>query len=130
MIWTKILPNAGVRGLSVRLSKPSAAPELLNVVQSLVKEIRKAEFVNPREAELIDGLNSILGLNPGREWEYLNKGVHEEENRQEFDRGTVRKIVDALEKLDTAIATSKTPKATEQLASGDESPVSSPPLPN
>jgi hypothetical protein len=135
-IWTKILPNAGVRGLSVKLSKPSAAPELFNVVQSLVKEISKVGFVNPRKAELVDGLNAFLGLNQtGREWEYLNKGIHEEENRQEFDRSTVRKVVDALEKLDRAIAACRIPAATVQLASSDEALAgldhrSSPPLPN
>jgi hypothetical protein len=71
----------------------------------------------------------------GREWEYLNKGIHEEENRQEFDRSTVRKVVDALEKLDRAIATCRIPAATVQLASSDEALAgldhrSSPPLPN
>lgn len=79
--------------------------------------VRKAEFVNPRKTELIDGLNSILGLNPGREWEYLNKGRR------------------ALEKLDTAIAACRIPSTTAQLASSDESLIplgqtNSPPLPD
>jgi hypothetical protein len=50
------------------------------------------------------GLNAILGINQnGLEWKYLNKGTHEEEDRGEFDRSTVRTVVSALEGLDAAI---------------------------
>jgi hypothetical protein len=58
--------------------------------------------------QLIGGLNKILGLKQqGREWDYLNKGIHEEEDRGEFDRGIVRTVVEALENLDTAITASR-----------------------
>ena len=38
-----------------------------------------------------------------REWRYLNKGTHEENDRAEFDRNTVSTIIIALERLDQAI---------------------------
>ena len=109
-IWTKVLPSAGVLGLSVTLGRPGAKPELFNVVQSLVKEIGKGSFVNPQKEQLITGLKTILGLSQHRrEWEYLNKGTHEEEDRPEFDRGIVRTVVQALEGLDAAITASRQP---------------------
>ena len=106
-IWTKVLPSAGVRGLSVMLARPGTRPELFNLVQSLVKEMNKASFTHLQKVKLISGLNSILGLNQqGKEWEYLNKGTHEEEDRSEFDRGIVTTVVEALECLDGAITAS------------------------
>jgi hypothetical protein len=107
-IWTKILPAAGVRALSVQLARPGAKPELMNLVQSLLREMGKGSFTNPQKAELIGGLQRIVGLNQnGREWDYLNKGIHEEEDRGEFDRGFVRTLVEALEGLDAAISASR-----------------------
>jgi DNA sulfur modification protein DndD len=106
-IWTKVLPNSGVRGLSVMLARRGTRPELFNLVQSLVKEMSKTSFTNPQKGKLISGLNLILGLNQnGKEWEYLNKGTHEEEDRTEFDRDVVATVVEALESLDAAITAS------------------------
>jgi DNA sulfur modification protein DndD len=135
-IWTKVLPGAGVSGLTVKLSKPNAKPELFNVVQSLVKEIGKNTFVSSQKTQLIAGLNAILGLNQnGREWEYLNKGTHEEEDRQEFDRGTVRKVVEALENLDRAITACRSsqvvpPTSINSDTSMDANTARTSPLPN
>jgi DNA sulfur modification protein DndD len=110
-IWTKVLPRAGIMGLSVKLARPGARPELFNLVQSLVSEMGKSSFVNSQKDQLIGGLKTILGLNQhGREWEYLNKGIHEEEDRGEFDRGIVRTVVQALENLDAAITASRRPQ--------------------
>lgn len=39
-----------------------------------------------------------------REWRYLNKGTHEENDRAEFDRGTVIQIIAALVNIDQALA--------------------------
>lgn len=109
-IWTKILPAAGVKGLSVQLARPGSRPELMNLVQSLIKEMGKASFVSAQKAQLIAGMNRIIGLNQsGREWEYLNKGTHEEEDRTEFDQGIVKTVVQALEDLDAAITASRRP---------------------
>ena len=67
--------------------------------------------MNPQKAQLTAGLNAITGINQtSREWEYLNKGTHEEEDRGEFDQGIVRSVVEALEmSLDTAIDASRRP---------------------
>jgi len=39
-----------------------------------------------------------------REWRYLNKGTHEEADRAEFDRSTVKSIIDSLTGLDSVLS--------------------------
>jgi DNA sulfur modification protein DndD len=107
-IWKKILPSAGVRALSVQLVGPHSKPELMNLVQSLIKEMGKNTFMNLQKEQLIANLRAIDGLRQHkREWDYLNKGTHEEEDRGEFDRGIVKTVVETLERLGTAIDASK-----------------------
>jgi len=46
----------------------------------------------------------LLGVNgESREWRYLNKGTHEEEDRSEFERQTVAEIVSVIEELDQVL---------------------------
>ncbi|NLZ80042.1 MAG: hypothetical protein GX908_11110 [Gammaproteobacteria bacterium] len=50
-------------------------------------------------------LNTLLGLNgDSREWLFLNKGTHEENDRAEFDPHIVETIVSTLEDLDAALS--------------------------
>ncbi len=50
-------------------------------------------------------MDVLLGFNgDSREWRYLNKGVHDENDRAEFDRHTVEAVVATLEQLDAALA--------------------------
>ena len=74
------------------------------------KHFGKPSFANPQKSNLDAGLSAILGVRqPSREWDLLNKGVHEEEDRGEFDQGLVRNIVEALEVLDRAIEAYRQP---------------------
>jgi len=47
-----------------------------------------------------EGLQEMLSI-PERHmaWQYLNKGTHDEEDREDFEIGVVRKIVGALTKI-------------------------------
>jgi hypothetical protein len=84
----------------------------MSLVQSLKKEIGKPSFANTQKAQLDAGLSTILGVRqPSREWDYLNKGTHEEEDRGEFDQGIVRSVVEAIEAIDAAIEASNRPTA-------------------
>jgi hypothetical protein len=54
---------------------------------------------------VLTSLESLLGINgDSREWRYLNKGTHEEENRAEFSREVVDQVITALENIDRALA--------------------------
>ncbi len=64
----------------------------------------KTNFSDPNKSKIFDPLNSLVGMSgDSREWRYLNKGTHEENDRAEFDRNTVSEIILALERLDQAL---------------------------
>ncbi|TAN85265.1 MAG: ATPase, partial [Gallionella sp.] len=68
-------------------------------------KIAKPDFSGTNKDTVLDQINSLLGINgDSREWRYLNKGVHEEADRAEFDRSAVQQIVTTLEKLDAALS--------------------------
>lgn len=63
----------------------------------------KPQLLHARKEQLLAALTQLLGINGASpEWTYLNSGAHEDD-RYEFDRGTVRGIVDALAEIDIAL---------------------------
>lgn len=56
---------------------------------------------HPDKTAVIQRLRSVLGVPaPSNVWLYLNKGTHEEANRDDYDPNLVRTIVESLEALD------------------------------
>lgn len=96
-IWS-FLGKRDKGALSITMRGPNSKPELNNLVIQLRKKLGDNTFVHDRKDALIDGLDTLI-----REWEYLNKGTHDEEDRGEFDRERVRTIVDAIVHLDTTL---------------------------
>ncbi len=55
--------------------------------------------------EAVAALVRLLGVAGGSiEWGYLNSGVHDAQRDHEFDRATVRTIVESVTALDAALA--------------------------
>lgn len=96
-IWS-FLGKREKGALSITLRGPNSKPELNNLVLQLRKKLGDNTFIHDRKNDLIQGLDILI-----REWEYLNKGTHDEEDRGEFDRERVRTIVDAIVHLDTTL---------------------------
>ena len=95
----------GDGNLSLRLRAANASIELRNITEQLKSRIAKSDFSDPKKDTVFNPLDVLLGINgDSREWRYLNKGTHEENDRAEFDSQTVRNIVLNLELLDTALA--------------------------
>lgn len=66
--------------------------------------IAKADFSAPNKASVYDPIDQLLNRSgDSREWRYLNKGTHEENDRVEFDRQTVELIIMSLEQIDAAL---------------------------
>ena len=54
--------------------------------------------------DVVAALDRLLGVGAGSiEWSYLNSGVHDSQRDHEFDRATVRTIVESVTALDTAL---------------------------
>lgn len=104
----KLWPYVNKHGdgnLSIKLRAVTAPIELRNLTEQLKSKIAKPDFSGTNKDTVLDQINSLLGINgDSREWRYLNKGVHEEADRAEFDRSAVQQIVTTLEKLDAALS--------------------------
>ncbi len=90
--------------LKIKLRSATAPVELRDLTEQLKGKISKDYFSDANKNNVLAPIESLLGINgDSREWRYLNKGTHEESDRAEFDRPTVKQIVTALEQLDAAL---------------------------
>ncbi|MTI64368.1 hypothetical protein [Methylophaga sp.] len=102
-VW-RYVSKYGDGNLSLKLRSPSAPIELRNLTDQLRSKIGKQDFSAPNKEAVFIPIDTLLGFSgDSREWRYLNKGTHEENDRAEFDRHTVETIVSALEHIDAAL---------------------------
>ena len=104
-VWQYVC-RYGDGNLSIKLRSATAPIELRNLTEQLKSKIAKADFVDQNKSAVSTPIETLLGLGGNgnsREWRYLNKGTHEEADREEFDRQTVHDIVAAIEQLDAAV---------------------------
>lgn len=102
-IW-KYVNRHGDGNLSIKLRGPIAPIELRNLTEQLKRQLSRPELNHENKEEVLREVTKLLGENGNsREWRYLNKGTHEEDNRAEFDRNAVRTIVESLTALDSIL---------------------------
>lgn len=91
--------------ISVSRRAPKDPWDLRQLVDNLRAKFKKTNAEIPNKAEIIDVFETLLGPN-GQvpPWLYLNKGTHEENDREEFDHAVVGTIVESLERLDIALS--------------------------
>lgn len=87
--------------LTLKIAGAGAEPALRNLCESLRAKLRGATvFTHGEKAAVIEALESILGIpEQSLVWHYLNKGTHEEANRDDFDSSVVESVVQTLESL-------------------------------
>lgn len=88
--------------LSLQLPGANAEPSLRNLCDALFKKLNEATTFNHANKDpLLVAFGQILGI-PATNlvWTYLNKGTHEEADRDDFDAEWVETVVQTLEKLD------------------------------
>ena len=102
-VWNYVT-RFGDGNLSLKKRSASSSIELRNLTEQLKSKIGKGDFGDQHKNAIFGPLATLLGVNgDSREWRYLNKGTHEENDRAEFDRHTVAMIVTNLEQLDLAL---------------------------
>jgi len=101
-VWWYFVRNGG--GLvSISKRNPDAPWDLRILAEKLKSEVNKEKYGIPHKEEIVGAFNSLLGENGlHTHWVYLNKGTHEENDREEFDQAIVADIVRCLIQLDTA----------------------------
>lgn len=87
--------------LAVLVDGPGNEPTLRALCESLRKKLRESPtFAHASKEPLLSAIEIILGIPSNLIWTYLNKGTHEEADREEFDREQVALVVRTLEQID------------------------------
>ena len=88
--------------LNLQLTNVGAEPGLRNLCEALFKRLNEvATFNHANKPLLVAAYGRILGIPTANlAWTYLNKGTHEEANRDDFDAALVETVVQTLEALD------------------------------
>jgi len=102
-IWEEYRKTGGgMISLSFRqYNKPC---DTRTLAEQLKSKFSKDNYAGPKKKVISENLGKLLGISgDSPEWRYLNKGTHEETDREEFELGTVKEIIDALTKLDEVL---------------------------
>lgn len=88
--------------LNLQLAGVGAEPGLRNLCEALRKRLDDAaHFNHPNKPTLLAAYGQILGIPAANlVWSYLNKGTHEEGDRDDFDAELVESVVRTLEEVD------------------------------
>ncbi|ENO0739739.1 AAA family ATPase [Yersinia enterocolitica] len=89
--------------LTLQIAAAGAEPQLRMLCDSILKKLRSAAtFQHTNKEPLIAAYSVILGIpEQNLVWTYLNKGTHEEEDRDDFDGEHVESVIATLEALDS-----------------------------
>jgi hypothetical protein len=100
--WRKVLKTYTVQ-VSVTIRIPGKPPDLMSVVSSLRKNVNK--YNNAAFNSCVDILAWFTGLETTNNqiWNYLNKGTHEESDRDDFDSKIVEEVLNKLLLLETEV---------------------------
>lgn len=95
VLWNRLINLDGGKysvKVSVQLWSPRHKPELLALLKSLRKVMNGINYVVITEiGQLIDWFSGLETTQPNI-WNFLNKGTHEEADRDDFDSGIVKEI--------------------------------------
>jgi energy-coupling factor transporter ATP-binding protein EcfA2 len=102
-LWKRIASKKLSAQISVGMRGPGA-PDLMSLATGLHQFLGRKDV--PVFKETLPHLGKMIGYGEKHalEWNYLNKGTHEEDRAEEFDAGVVRRMLETVMKLDEAIA--------------------------
>lgn len=102
-IWTWLGRRADGR-IELKLGGPRSPWELNNKCVKLRSAVGRIAGQYVGATDVVTALEQLLGVGAGSiEWGYLNSGVHDSQRDHEFDRATVRTIVESVTALDAAL---------------------------
>jgi len=102
-LWTW-LGRRGDGRIDIKLGGPRSPWELNNKCSKLRSAVDRIASQHAGAPQAVAALASLLNVNGASiEWGYLNSGVHDSQRDHEFDRSTVRVVVEAIAALDDAL---------------------------
>ena len=109
-LWTW-MGRQGDGAIELKLFGPRSTWELNNKCSKLRSALSRRPNPSAGLVSSLAALDSLLGVNGGSiEWGYLNSGTHDSQRDGEFDRATVRTIVEAVVTLDQGLAELQRPR--------------------
>ncbi len=98
----KWLESHRVGNISVQIEGPGKEPQLRTLCDALRTKLRDTHtFTHASKQPLLENLNAILGIpEQNLVWTLLNKGTHEEPNRDDFDMVQVETVLAVLGNID------------------------------
>ncbi len=94
-LWNKISQSSNGQ-ISVAMRTPKTQPDLYSIVDALIKKTKTMSGMEP----IRDNLQEIKKTD---NWRVLNKGVHFEDEQQEFERDDIKCVLDILIELDNQV---------------------------
>ena len=89
--------------VSYKVRAPFLPPDLMSIVNSLRSELTKLKVSDfDSSIEILIWLSGIETKN-NQIWNYLNKGTHEESERDDFDSVIVKEVLENLVQLETEL---------------------------
>jgi hypothetical protein len=100
--WRKVSKKYNIQ-VSTTIRIPGAQPDLMGIVSSLRKKVQKHN--DPLFQGCVDILTWFTGLETSNNqiWNYLNKGTHEELDRDDFDSIIVEEVLNNLIQLESEL---------------------------
>lgn len=100
--WRKVSKKYNIQ-VSTTIRMPGTQPDLMGIVSSLRKKVQKHN--DPLFQGCVDILTWFTGLETSNNqiWNYLNKGTHEELDRDDFDSIIVEEVLDNLIQLEAEL---------------------------
>lgn len=98
----KWLESHRVGNIKVQIEGPGKEPQLRTLCEALRAKLANTDtFAHASKQPLLDNLSTILGI-PEQTlvWTLLNKGAHEEPDRDDFDMQHVETVLRVLENID------------------------------
>lgn len=98
----KWLESHRVGNIAVMVEGPGKEPQLRTLCEALRTKLRGTPtFVHASKQPLLEGLEAVLGI-PAQTlvWTLLNKGAHEEADRDDFDMPHVEAVLTVLKSID------------------------------
>ncbi|MGH8467081.1 MAG: ATPase, partial [Pseudomonas sp.] len=96
--------------IDIKLAGPRSPWELNNKCSKLRSAVDRIAAHHVGAPQAVAALNVLLNVSGGSiEWGYLNSGVHDAQRDHEFDRATVRAIVESITALDLALEVLQNP---------------------
>ncbi|HHM4356060.1 TPA: AAA family ATPase [Pseudomonas aeruginosa] len=102
-LWTWLGRRVDGR-IEIKLSGPRSPWELNNKCSKLRSAVDRIAAHHAGAPQAVAALAALLNVGGASiEWTYLNSGVHDSQRDHEFDRATVRLIVESVTSLDAAL---------------------------